>query len=206
MATAGGVLFHALWWTHYVTFCALAVVYVWEILQSSPPSNGENRPKGPYGADLARLIDIAERCRGHLASSTPVNSPSRRYSIILEELRLEAKSQSSRRDAQQPPTGGQAHEHASGAAGTCMEMQESFGGDHDVHLAGLFPGDTGAEGVNNLLAGWQMNDWLDLDSSVRSLRICKIGLCVPNERSQAFAPLENWDMDESPVAWTLDVG
>ncbi|KAB5576198.1 fungal-specific transcription factor domain-containing protein [Coniochaeta sp. 2T2.1] len=201
MATAGGALFHALWWTHYVTFCALAVVYVWEILQSSSsrlPPNGRPCP----GRDLSRLIELAERCRSHLASSTAVNSPSRRYSIILEELRSEAKSQSSMRDAaaaarvagRTEPTVEEQQRQAEDDAGGAGVTATSSGGGQETsfddsqdnpHLAtGLLAGgDVGSlEGMNNLLIGWQMSDWLDLDSS-------------------AFAPDADWDLEGSPVMW-----
>ena len=61
-------LFYSFWWTHYVTFCALVVTYA-QLLRDG--SNDE----------------LAERCYGHLALATRVNSPSRGYAIILEELR-----------------------------------------------------------------------------------------------------------------------
>ncbi|KAH8891566.1 hypothetical protein GQ53DRAFT_765108 [Thozetella sp. PMI_491] len=80
-----GTLFHAFWWTHYVTFCALAIVYIWEIQQVLPsPNTAQDR-------DQRQLFELAERCQTHLAEATATNSPSRRYSIILQELRDEAK-------------------------------------------------------------------------------------------------------------------
>jgi hypothetical protein len=42
---------------------------------------------------LCSLFDLAEACQQHLAEATRKNCPSRRYSIILEELRLEARRQ-----------------------------------------------------------------------------------------------------------------
>ncbi|KAF2023056.1 hypothetical protein EK21DRAFT_119124 [Setomelanomma holmii] len=77
-----GRLFHAFWWTLYVCFCALVVVYVWAIQESNDDSTVDERRK---------ILDNAERCLGHLAQATATNSPSRKYSIILQELRAEAK-------------------------------------------------------------------------------------------------------------------
>jgi hypothetical protein len=184
-----------MWWTHYVTFCALAVVYVWEILQSSsspPPLNGH-----PYAStELARLIDLAERCRNHLACSTAANSPSRRYSIILEELRSEAKSQSSMGSATAARVGGRRdvgekqHQLASNdtVGGVLTETSlvggpvPSFDGSQgNPHPAvDLFSGADagGLDGGSNLLIGWQMSDWLDLDASVRRL-LHPLGFGIP---------------------------
>lgn len=84
-----GTLFHALWWTPYVTFCALAVVYVWEI----------QRNKSRYASRVVpdpNLWSLADMCRAHLARATWADSPNQRYSIILEELRMEARQHSAR--------------------------------------------------------------------------------------------------------------
>ncbi|KAF2253741.1 hypothetical protein BU26DRAFT_393568, partial [Trematosphaeria pertusa] len=79
-----GRLFHAFWWTHYVCFCALVVVYVWAVQKSNDYYDGAEH-------NHTKLFDQAERCLNHLAQATATNSPSRRYSIILQELRAEAK-------------------------------------------------------------------------------------------------------------------
>ena len=78
------LFFHALWWTPYVTFCALAVVYVWEIQQKT---NAKTDYEDPV------LFALAEKCQCHLAKAISSESASRRYSIIIEELRLEARQQ-----------------------------------------------------------------------------------------------------------------
>ncbi|KAI0535319.1 fungal-specific transcription factor domain-containing protein [Xylaria digitata] len=83
---------NALWWMPYVSFCALAVVY---------PRDSEH--------DFQNILALAERCHlllsqdfrsstGSSASFPPqmADSPSRRYSIVLEELRLEARDHSAR--------------------------------------------------------------------------------------------------------------
>ncbi len=82
-----GTLFYAFWWTHYVAFCALAVVYIWEIQEDK----AETASQPPGDLDPGQLFELAERCQAHLGQATAANSPSRRYSIILQELREEAK-------------------------------------------------------------------------------------------------------------------
>ncbi|GKU22379.1 unnamed protein product [Fusarium langsethiae] len=62
MFSEKSVLFHALWWMPYVTFCALAVVYVWDIQQRS------NETADPGNA---ALFDLAEKCQNHLARPLP---------------------------------------------------------------------------------------------------------------------------------------
>jgi hypothetical protein len=146
-----GTLFHALWWTPYVTFCALAVVYVWEIQQKN--SQGEPASEDPS------LFELADRCQNLLAQATAGDSPSRRYSIILEELRLEARC------PQQVTT-----QSISEGNQTTQLDSSSLQAD----LGNLFqePGaDATAAGIyqNNMpvpLSDWQATDWLDLDSSV----------------------------------------
>lgn len=150
-----GPIFHAFWWTHYVTFCALVVTYVWEIQQRRL-----NRPN-PGGKDRrAKLLELAEKCQQHLARATATNSPSRRYAVILEEFRAAAISQPlPRPDAEQTTTrpsqeqqmvGGQQDEHNPERMdeGLGVDDEQSFSLDH------------------HLLDAWQTTDWLDLDSSV----------------------------------------
>ncbi|KAH7135336.1 fungal-specific transcription factor domain-containing protein [Dendryphion nanum] len=150
-----GRLFHAFWWTHYVCFCALSVVYVWAIQQSD---NGRAED-GSY----VKIFDLAERCLNHLAQATASNSPSRRYSIILQELRTEAKRKTARRSNDHVPlTSGstQRAEAPSIPPNTSLLSQQSiwepmFGS----------PIDTAVPGLSNFLDNWQTTDWLDLDSS-----------------------------------------
>lgn len=156
-----GSLFHAFWWMPYVTFCALAVVYVWEIQQRA---NGE-------AVEDSSLFELAERCQNHLAQATATDSPSRRYSIVLEELRLEARQGSMRH----PTTSFQPIPEGS----TSMEPSFVQHGDNTglaMDLENVFPnqGETSFLGMQNPLNEWQAIDWLDLDSSVSFL------LCIPS--------------------------
>lgn len=153
-----GKLFHAFWWTHYVAFCALVCVYVWAIQQSS-----DHRSVDSSSSDI---LDRAERCLNHLAQATAYNSPSRRYSIILQELRTEAKRKTAKRlqaVAQRQAVSQSANiteRHGNQISTANMpDMLDANG----AHWSPLLR--SPAESVNNFLDGWQTTDWLDLDSS-----------------------------------------
>ncbi|KAK6523332.1 hypothetical protein TWF281_001311 [Arthrobotrys megalospora] len=169
MATDGS-LFHAFWWTHYVLFCALSVVYVWEIQQST--SSGQQ-----YGSeDSMQLFELAERCHSHLTREMTACSPSKRYSVILEELRLEAKHRSARNTPQgiiiQTPR-----------ADASTLPSNPFGQPVAGQLYGN-QGDAIIYDTNPIWNEWQTGDWLDLDGS-------------------AFGPFS--DAEGSPVLWFNEI-
>lgn len=149
-----GPLFHAFWWTHYVTFCALSVVYVWKMQHDSVL----------HGIDNEALMILAERCHAHLAQATARNSPSRRYSMILEEMRNETRKKGAV---------DQQSLQAVSSAGTNIVNGTVI---DDVGLAaaqtfdaGLAQGDLSNSmpaGLQNPFMDWQSSDWLDLDASV----------------------------------------
>ncbi|KAF9889249.1 hypothetical protein FE257_007562 [Aspergillus nanangensis] len=89
-----GVLIQSFWFTHYVCFCAILAVYIYTIQQyrstSSHPASSEHVEEA---SRLRYLFNLGETCQQHLAEATRRNCPSRRYSIILEELRLEVHRQ-----------------------------------------------------------------------------------------------------------------
>lgn len=150
-------LFHAFWWTHFVTFCALAVVYVWEIQRHLSDLTLYNQE---YHEGL---FELAERCQTHLAEATASNSPGRRYSVILKELQAEAKRTTAGtalhslslnpvleyNDIPRDEQESSARRHGS---------QSAFGGDIE-HGIGL---------QHHLLDNWQTIDWLEIDSLVSS--------------------------------------
>ncbi|KAJ4993425.1 fungal specific transcription factor domain-containing protein [Stagonosporopsis vannaccii] len=158
-----GRLFHAFWWTHYVCFCALVVVYVWAIQESN---------NNPTVAERRKILDQAEKCLNHLAQATATNSPSRSYSIILQELRTEAKRKTAR--AMQEPTQ-LASSMANIADGPdALHARLSLpdeGTMQDAAVAQLWqplfgsPIDASDPGLQNFLDDWQTTDWIDLDSS-----------------------------------------
>ena len=94
-----GVLIQSFWFTHYVCFCAVLVVYIHTIQQhrkslvgsSSASVSSIGSPSDPD--KLSQLFSLAEACQQHLAEATRKNCPSRRYGIILEELRQEVHRQ-----------------------------------------------------------------------------------------------------------------
>ncbi|PVH97859.1 hypothetical protein DM02DRAFT_673779 [Periconia macrospinosa] len=151
-----GRIFHAFWWTHYVTFCALVVVYVWSIQQGSRDQSANDTH--------ANILDRAENCLNHLAQATACNSPSRRYSIILQELRSEAKRKAARRLQAQS----RASITVQGQIGQDMTSNLSNVSNADaVQWGGLLhsPLESGSPRTTGFLDGWQTTDWLDLDSS-----------------------------------------
>lgn len=82
------------WFTHYVCFCAILVVYIHVIQQHRQSLAPSPSAGSPADVDkLHLLFSLAERCQQHLAEATRKNCPSRRYSIILEELRQEVHRQ-----------------------------------------------------------------------------------------------------------------
>ncbi|KAJ5272676.1 hypothetical protein N7478_007801 [Penicillium angulare] len=88
------VFIQSFWFTHYVCFCAILVVYIYIIQQhrqSAAPSPSAGSPADTN--KMHYLFGLAETCQQHLAEATRKNCPSRRYSIILEELRREVHRQ-----------------------------------------------------------------------------------------------------------------
>jgi hypothetical protein len=94
-----GVLMQSFWFTHYVCFCAVLVVYIHTIQQHRKSLGGSNSASVPSVGSpddpnkLRQLFSLAESCQQHLAEATRKNCPSRRYGIILEELRREVHRQ-----------------------------------------------------------------------------------------------------------------
>lgn len=148
-------LFHSFWWTHYATFCALAVVYVWKIRSHS----GDNAlPRGTYVV----LDELAERCHSHLHKASSAASPSRRYGVILDEMRLEAKRQAVKNTRRRS---------VQGTGGLGNTFRGSSNDNEGSMVAGTLPEgcgpiELGLGGLPDLLQSWQTTDWLDLDSSV----------------------------------------
>ncbi|KAH7240486.1 hypothetical protein NW759_015436 [Fusarium solani] len=150
-----GPIFHAFWWTHYVTFCALVVTYVWEIRQRRIKHSNSRH-------DRSMLLELAERCHTHLANATASNSPSRRYAVILEEFRT-VIAESNTRTTTYPPE-------------QMAELSDVGQCDLPEHAlaVGAMPGSAGQQvDIGNasilndahLFSQWNTTDWLDIDSS-----------------------------------------
>ncbi|KAL2001338.1 hypothetical protein VTN02DRAFT_1900 [Thermoascus thermophilus] len=104
-----GILVQSFWFTHYVCFCAIVVVYIYTILEHRRgcPSAGSASAPAPSGDETTTrsLFALAESCQRHLATATRRNCPSRRYSIILEELRVEVHRRIAAHDLRTSATG-----------------------------------------------------------------------------------------------------
>jgi hypothetical protein len=180
-------LFHSFWWTQYVLFCALAVVYVWEIQQNA--SNSARLSQEPYTS----LYELAERCRSRFLQGGSGAPPSHRYGIILEELRLEAEQQASSRNGHLPSMSTQVRD-----SNGCLESETGFESAQGVsdHVTHAVDPSVGAfQTLPSMLDNWQNTDWLDLDSSVSfTQRSLFRGILTI---SQAFYPI--FDTFNAPI-------
>lgn len=97
------LLTQSFWFTHYVCFCAILVVYIHIIQQHRQATVPSPSASSPADFDkLHSLFSLAETCQQHLAEATRKNCPSRRYGIILEELRREVHRQIGSDDSSTP--------------------------------------------------------------------------------------------------------
>lgn len=93
-AMAGeGSMLESFWFTHYICFCAILVVYIYTIQQHQSSHNPASPSLSSSDDEVHDLFSLAETCQVHLAKATRKNCPSRRYGIILEELRLDVHRQ-----------------------------------------------------------------------------------------------------------------
>ena len=156
-----GTLFHAFWWTHYVLFCSLSVVYIWKIQMRRMPNPFDF--SASRTRDGAGLFQLALRCQQHLADATASSAPNRRYSIILDEMRQEAVSQPSVDSHNRQLWLSQNKDHSEFAGNASGGVVEA---DIDASTI-LEPLPGGFIDADN---GWQNLDWLDIDSLVRKFR------------------------------------
>ncbi|KIW26596.1 uncharacterized protein PV07_06415 [Cladophialophora immunda] len=93
-----GIPFHSWWFTQYVSFCAVAVIYIYTIQQhqmlvSTPTAiiseDTSFRPSFLVSCRERDWFAVAESCQQRLAAAARENSPGKRYAIVLEELRQE---------------------------------------------------------------------------------------------------------------------
>jgi hypothetical protein len=188
---ADGPLFHAFWWTHYIAFCALTVVYVWNTQQPSQDIESVDRQK---------LMILAEQCQVYLAQATATNSPSRRYSIILEELRSESRKESSPevhhlphpeiRDLPVAP-----HELPIGGPPPLPAQQQMPTTNASVSLPFTSPSlvQTNLDApipqeTRNPFMNWQTSDWLEVDASVSPAPL----VCHSAEQTMLTTSLGVW--------------
>ncbi|KXS94792.1 hypothetical protein AC578_2515 [Pseudocercospora eumusae] len=150
-----GPLFHAFWWTHFVTFCALSVAHVWQV-QRQKCSTIDTRLQEEQLSDMMGVYEA------HLAHATAINSASRRYCIILKELKAEATRAKARQQEKQVAT-------ISGHYGIISEDRDERTRDHiqeDTSTAPLTAPMASPGSVSHTwLDEWTATDWLDLDAS-----------------------------------------
>ncbi|KAK4506950.1 hypothetical protein PRZ48_000683 [Zasmidium cellare] len=84
-AGLGQHIFQAFWYTQFVCFNALSIVWVWVIQRK------HNRLPALKNIKDDDLIKLANHVQQYLGEATQANAPSLRYSIILEELREEVE-------------------------------------------------------------------------------------------------------------------
>ncbi|KAG6354198.1 hypothetical protein INS49_004802 [Diaporthe citri] len=167
-----GLIFRAFWWTHCVTFCALAVVCVWKIQQDK---HQDDIP----GIVHERLFQLPERCHIHLDQATAMNSPSRRYSVILEELRVEARASNATVSNTQSTQVGleQDLDLASNEIHCPINEPSTMG-----QLVGSTTGNNLAAPFGDSFVHWQPSDWLDLDAFVS---YCRVGFYDYQTKTEA---------------------
>lgn len=101
-----GFPFHSWWFTQYVSFCAVAVLYIYTIQQrqktiSSPSDTASvvaTQWPDAFDADKDYFV-VAEHCQRRITAEAKENSPGKRYNVFLEELRQEVHRQVSSSDA-----------------------------------------------------------------------------------------------------------
>jgi hypothetical protein len=85
-------IFRAFWFTQYYAFCAVVVLYIYRIQQHLvEPGKCEG------------YFTAGQRCQAQLSSLSDTDCLSKRYCLVLEELRLEAARQTNRHAAPLPP-------------------------------------------------------------------------------------------------------
>lgn len=92
-----GKMCKAFWFTHYISFCAIATLYVYTIQQSISPEQNNNARDYDHSRHSESAIshpsmqhfEAAEKCQRSIAETTAKTSPFRRYNIILNKLKSE---------------------------------------------------------------------------------------------------------------------
>jgi hypothetical protein len=91
-------MFETFWYTQYVTFNALSIVYIWLIQRRRGRLPDLTLPHTDE-----ELYQVAQTIQQHLSNATSSNAPSLRYSIILEELHQETKRLMAKYNRARPP-------------------------------------------------------------------------------------------------------
>ncbi|KAF2000508.1 hypothetical protein P154DRAFT_434860 [Amniculicola lignicola CBS 123094] len=89
----GNQIFRAFWFTQYYAFCAVVVLYIYRIQQHLVDPG---RCEGYFAA--------GQKCQAQLESISESDCLSKRYCLVLEELRLEAEKHTQHRPSASPST------------------------------------------------------------------------------------------------------
>ncbi|KXT06171.1 hypothetical protein AC578_1419 [Pseudocercospora eumusae] len=79
--------FQSFWYTQFVSFTALTVIYVW-LIQRKHGAAATSLMTTPHEDELRCLAETVQK---HLMEASQGNAPSLRYSIVLEELQQEVQ-------------------------------------------------------------------------------------------------------------------
>lgn len=160
------VLTHSLQFTHYFAFCAMVVLYVYTIQRRQSSQ------------DTYRIyFDAAAKCQSQISMIAENESLAQRYSVVLEELRLEALKQT------QVPQQYTVINHRGSNAGlptqasyqTPLQISPDQSGYHysgDMFSgteANMLPEGPGATTPSSLMA--ELTSWGEFDSLVSSYRL-----------------------------------
>jgi len=100
-----GRMRRAFWFTHYISFCAIATLYIYTIQKDlHPDQQNAASGAGEYGLKFQHF-EAADRCQKNIFETTISTSPFRRYNIILDELKREILLRSSKINHPKAPAG-----------------------------------------------------------------------------------------------------
>lgn len=176
--------FQSIFFAHHVCFCAAAVIFLLPHIRTRQAMYGGTHFRG-YGKMDSLLTETAEKAIGALLKQTNRYSPSRRWAIILEELRDEAARQvtgagrtpaeQSQAQAQVAGQGQGGSDDADAQSPNEQLLEDALRAHWEADLARhVLPNHPPAEVaeppppplVYRLWDKWKTTDWIDLDSAV----------------------------------------
>lgn len=153
---SSGIPFDSWWFTQYVSFCAVAVIYIYTIQQHqntiSTPSDTASVMASMTNRDLIKNKDyfaLAEHCQQRLARAAKDISPGKTYDIVLEELRQEVHRYM--QTSQLDPDG-------LILVDGNRDPQQSLGDGGEA----LFIGEMGMD-IPNIAGDWSFPEWVQSD-------------------------------------------
>lgn len=142
-------LFTAFWYTQYITFNALSIIYLYLLQVKGSRIQAFNASFESYGvtgtkSSESHLQELAETTFHHLARVTVQNAPHMRYAAILEGLRTEVNgSKLTPRQAQFPQEGSDELNWSRFLESLGPTMQRDYadtvGDDHVEHTEAAMP-------------------------------------------------------------------